>query len=66
MGTTVEGGAYLNPDGKTWHDAQGNPIDAPTVKEAQALAKEQAAEDQQAEAALKEQAQQQPAATARR
>lgn len=29
MAETVEGGAYLSADGKTWHDANGNEIKAP-------------------------------------
>ncbi|MFZ6029957.1 MAG: hypothetical protein ACOYYS_19765 [Chloroflexota bacterium] len=31
MATTIPGGAYLSSDGKTWHDANGNPIRPPVA-----------------------------------
>lgn len=30
MAETIEGGAYLSADKKTWHDAHGKPILPPT------------------------------------
>lgn len=33
MALTISGGAYLSPDGKTWHDANGNPIKKDAVAE---------------------------------
>lgn len=33
MAETKAGGAYLRPDGKTWVNANGDPVEAPTRKE---------------------------------
>lgn len=43
MADTVEGGVYLNPDGKTYHDAEGKPVEGGKVAEAQKLQREQSA-----------------------
>jgi hypothetical protein len=42
MSETIPGGAYLSSDGKTWHDANGNPLSKKQVAEAEALQAEQA------------------------
>lgn len=34
MSETIEGGIYLGTDGKTYHDANGNPVDKSKVAEA--------------------------------
>ncbi len=48
MASTVPGGVYANPDGKTYHDANGNPVSKATVtefKEQQAEYQAQRAEE---------------------
>lgn len=34
MSETIDGGIYLGTDGKTYHDANGNPVDKSKVEEA--------------------------------
>lgn len=38
MATTIPGGKYLSPDGKTYHDAEGKILSAPEPDEAMAVA----------------------------
>lgn len=40
MADTVAGGVYRNASGEGYHDANGKPVDAATVAEAQKLARE--------------------------
>lgn len=49
MGTTIPGGAYLAADGKSWHDAEGRPLDRGQVSEAARVQAAQAEEHDQAE-----------------
>ena len=41
MAETVAGGVYLNPDGKTYHDAEGKEVKPEVVAEAQKIQREQ-------------------------
>jgi len=41
MAETVAGGAYLNPDGETYHDANGKEVKGDVVAEAQKVQREQ-------------------------
>jgi hypothetical protein len=65
MSDTVEGGAYLNPDGKTWHDANGEPIEAPKeIRAAKGQARENEARLAEQDQAMQEQREAQTKASA--
>ena len=49
MAKTIQGGAYLAVDGKTWHDADGKPLPKDKVKEAEDLLAEKAEQNEAAE-----------------
>ncbi len=52
MAETIQGGAYLSADGKTWHDAEGQPLSKEQVKEMEELVSKREAEVEEREAAL--------------
>lgn len=56
MATTIPGGATLREDGKTWQNANGEPLAKDQVKAVEALAEEKATADAEAEQALVNQA----------
>lgn len=54
MSESIPGGAYLDPDGKTFRDANGNVLDSSLVRELKALQRRTTIVDAKREAALRE------------
>jgi hypothetical protein len=54
MAETIEGGAFLGADGKTFHDANGQPLKSEDAAKAKKLADEQGAATEEAEVRLLE------------
>lgn len=50
MAKTISGGRYQSPDG-SWHDAEGRPVDAPEIEQAENEAPDTPTDDAQGEQA---------------